>query len=386
MRVGIFTDAYVPQIGGVSTVSQLIKNELNRRGHTAYVITTTDKAAVEEENVIRYPSIPFVSEKRIGLNISPELNREIKSLHLDLVHTQTEYTMGKVGKDLAEKQGIPYIHTFHTLYDIWMRGQLGENFFSESVITMMNLLLKQHLKGSRAIIAPSQKTADFLKTYDLDIPVHILPSGINVQAFQEARKDQAQQAEIRRQLGIPPEAFVVVYVGRISEEKSIDLVLGYLAPLVREQKDLYFVAIGSGPRLEDYREQVEYWGLSQQIQFIGQVPVDHVKNFYAMGDIFACASQSETQGLTYIEAMAAGLPLLVKPDPCLEGVLEVGKNGLGFSNRAEFVAGLNQLKSQESLRREMSAAAQEKSEDFSVDSFMDKLIAIYESVLNQDQQ
>lgn len=382
MRVGIFTDAYVPQIGGVSTVSQLIKNELNRRGHTAYVITTTDKAAVEEENVIRYPSIPFVSEKRIGLNISPELNREIKGLHLDLVHTQTEYTMGKVGKDLAEEQGIPYIHTFHTLYDIWMRGQLGENFFSESVITMMNWLLKQHLRGSKAIIAPSQKTADFLESYDLDIPVHILPSGIAVQSFQEARANQARQAEIRRELGIPSEAFVAIYVGRISEEKSIDLVLGYLAPLVREQKDLYFVAVGSGPRLEDYREQVESWGLGKQIQFIGQVPVDHVKNFYAIGDIFACASQSETQGLTYIEAMAAGLPLLVRPDPCLEGVLEVGKNGLGFTNREEFVAGLSQLKSQEGLRREMSAAAQKKSKEFSVESFMDKLLAIYESVLS----
>lgn len=381
MRVGIFTDAYVPQIGGVSTVSQLIKNELNRRGHEAYVITTTDNAAEEEENVIRYPSIPFVSEKRIGLNISPELKREIESLHFDLVHTQTEYTMGKVGKDLAEKQGIPFIHTFHTLYDIWMRGQLGENFLSESVITMMNWLLKQHLKGSKAIIAPSQKTVDFLQSYDLDIPIHILPSGIDVEAFKRAGEDRAKQEEIRQALGIPRDAFVALYVGRISEEKKIDTVLSYLSPMVREQPDLYFVAVGSGPRLEDYRDQVQSWGLDQQIKFIGPVPVDQVKSYYAIGDVFACASQSETQGLTYIEAMATGLPLLVKPDPCLDGVLLEGQNGLAFNNRAEFVAGLGQIKDQQDLRQGMRLAALEKSQDFSVECFIDKLIDIYESVL-----
>lgn len=382
MRVGIFTDAYVPQIGGVSTVSQLIKDELNRRGHEAFVITTTDKAAQEEENVIRYPSLPFVSEKRIGLNISPELNREIQSLDLDLVHTQTEYTMGKIGKSLAEKQGIPYIHTFHTLYDDWMRGQLGENFFSESVIAIMNLLLKQHLKGAKTIIAPSQKTVNFLQSYELDVPIKILPSGIKLEAFQKARQDLDQQAKLREELGIPPEAFVATYVGRISEEKSIDTVLGYLAPLAREQDDLYLLAVGSGPRLHDYREQVQYWGLDKQIHFIGQVPLDQVKNYYALGDIFVCASQSETQGLTYIEALAAGLPLLVRPDPCLAGVLEVGQNGLAFTNRAEFVAGLQQLKEQTDLRRKMSERAVAKSQEFSVDSFIDKLLDIYQVALS----
>lgn len=382
MKIGIFTDAYVPQIGGVSTASQLIKEYVSKLGHEVYVITTTDKNAPEiEERVIRFPSLPFVSEKRIGLNLDPLKRKEIEDLHLDLIHTQTEYPMGILGKNLAARWNIPLVHTFHTLYDEWLQGQLGVNFFSSAVISATNLYLKSFLKEAEFLIVPSQKTVNFVEQYELEAPIQILPTGIELYKFHNAAESKECKEDLRKKLNIPEDAFVAVNIGRISEEKRINVLIDYMVDLVKEHKDVYFVAVGSGPRLEDYRQFAIDRNLDEKIKFIGQVPVDEVQNYYAMGDLFICASTSETQGLTYIEAMASGLPLLVWPDECLVGVLQEGENGLSFESRQEFSKNLLKIKEDKELHQKMRENALSSSKNFSVKEFAKKLANIYEQVV-----
>ncbi len=381
MRIGIFTDAYVPQIGGVSTASQLIKRQLNKRGHEAYVITTTDKGASDEEYVIRFPSLPFASEKRVGLPWSPRLRSEVKNLSFDLIHTQTEYSMGALGRKLAKKLKIPHIHTFHTLYDDWMIGQLGDNYFSKLVITIMNGLLKKHVQAADAVIVPSQKTLDFLSSYRLTNPVHILPTGIELDRFLQAAEDVQRQKEYRLALGLPLDAFVLSYIGRISEEKEIQRLLDYSKNLLQNRQDFYFLIVGSGPMLETHKSWVQQHKLSKQVLFTGQVPVEEVAYYYALADCFASASRSETQGLTYIEAMACGLPVLAVPDPCLDGVLLDGKNGYFFTDEGTFEQALQKLMNNKEVCHQLKQGAQEMSKNYSVELFIDRLLTLYQAVL-----
>lgn len=381
MRIGIFTDAYVPQIGGVSTASQLIKRHLNKRGHEAYVITTTDKGALAEKNVIRFPSIPFVSEKRVGLPWSLRLRSEVKNLSFDLIHTQTEYSMGALGRKLAKKLNIPHIHTFHTLYDDWMIGQLGDNSFSKAVITIMNSLLKKHVQAADAVIVPSQKTLDFLTGYRLTNPVHILPTGIELDRFFQAAEDVQRQKEYRLSLGLPLDAFVLSYIGRISEEKEIQRLLDYSKNLLQNRQDFYFLIVGSGPMLETHKKWVQQHELTKQVLFTGQVPVEEVPYYYALANCFASASRSETQGLTYIEAMACALPVLAVPDPCLDGVLFDGKNGYFFTDERTFEQAIQTLMNNKEIYHQLKQAAQEMSKNYSVELFISRLLNLYQAVL-----
>ncbi|MDO5016510.1 MAG: glycosyltransferase [Eubacteriales bacterium] len=378
MRIGIFTDAYVPQIGGVSTASQLIKNHLNALGHEAYVITTTEKNTPEEKNVIRIPSLPFFSEKRVGGNFDPKISQEVKELKLDLVHTQTEYGVGLMGKGLAKQQGIPHIHTFHTLYDNWMYGQLGENGFSHFIVRAMNKYLRYFLKNCDEIIVPTPKAKAFVEGYELGKTLTILPTGIELDKFFRAGENHKRRQDLRKEYGIPEDAFSLLYVGRISQEKKIDVVLEHFFPLLRQGEEIYFFIVGSGPKLDEYRHWVDRERLGKYIKLVGSVPIDQVQDYYAVGDVFVCASESETQGLTYIEALATGLPILVYPDPCLDQVFLDGVNGLSFTNAKEFSEAVLNIKNTPDQYQRLSEGAKKYSQKYSVDHFINNLIEIYE--------
>ena len=125
MRIGLFTDAYLPQIGGVSTSTALLQRALKERGHLAFVITGSDPdQAKDEVDVFRVPSLPFVSAKRLTLGLHPLLAKQLKSLGIDIVHSQTEFGMGLFARQFAKQMNIPHVHTFHTLYEDWLNDQI----------------------------------------------------------------------------------------------------------------------------------------------------------------------------------------------------------------------------------------------------------------------
>ena len=117
----------------------------------------------------------------------------------------------------------------------------------------------------------------------------------------------------------------MVYVGRLAEEKNISELLRHTAAL--ERKNITLLLVGDGPYRTSLEHQVEALGLEQQVVFAGMIPPEQVMHYYRLGDVFVSASSSETQGLTYIEALAAGVPALCRQDPCLAGVIIDGVNG-----------------------------------------------------------
>lgn len=386
MKIGIFSDAYLPQIGGVSTASHLIKKHLTARGHDVYVITPSDPKAEAEENVIRVPSIPFVSAKRLAFMCPPMIYKQITDLDLDLVHTQTEFVMGDLARRVRQDLKIPHVHTFHTLYEDWLQGQLGEGNASKAARTFIRRFSTKFCNSADYIIVPTQKTEDVLLAYGVTTPLQILPTGIELDRFTAAAADAESRLQLRQAFNIPQDAFVLIYVGRISHEKAINEILEYLPQLIGENDDFYFVLAGSGPQLQEYCDQVSEAGLEKKIKFIGPVSPDEVPRYYAMGDAFASASRSETQGLTYIEAMAAGLPLLVFNDDCLKGVFEEGVNGFSFASEEDFRRGLTSLIADTDLRRQMSDAAIISSQRFSVDIFAEQILSIYRTQINSYQK
>lgn len=379
MKIGIFSDVYLPQIGGVSTATHLIKKYLTARGHEVYIITPFDPQAEAEEHVIRVPSMPFVSAKRLALFCPLYMYKRIKNLDFDLVHSQTEFAMGDLARRISKNLNVPHVHTFHTLYEDWLLGQLGTGVASKAARNFIRRFSTNFCNHADHIIVPTQKTENVLLDYGVTTSLQILPTGIELERFATAAADLESRSFLREELDIPQNAFVLVYLGRISHEKSIGEILEYLPGLIRENEALYFLLVGSGPQLQDYCEQVREAGLENNIIFVGPVSAAKVPSYYAMADAFTSASRSETQGLTYIEAMAAGLPLLVYDDDSLKGVFEEGVNGFSFSSAEEFQHGVRSLMKDVSLRKQMSEAAVCTSQRFSVDVFAEQILNIYKT-------
>lgn len=383
MRIGIFTDAYVPQIGGVSTSTLLLKNGLASRGHKVYVFTTSDPAApLDEHSVIRVPSLPFVSAKRVALNYNPMLTKRVRNMKLDLIHTQTEFGLGIFGRSICRQTGIPHVHTYHTIYEDWVRGQLRKGLIERIARDYVRRLSKTFCNSAQHIIVPTEKTRHILEQYGVRRPLHTIPTGINLKRFALAAEQKEQRRKRRAELGIEPEDSVLLYLGRISEEKGIDELFAYLKKILPQRPRLHFVLVGEGPERDALMRFSERNQLTGQVHFTGGVPVARVPEMYALGDVFMSASRSETQGLTYIEALATGLPILVRWDEALEGVVDEGENGYYFRDEESFLDGLFRLLEADGEERAARARrAMRSSARYSVEFFVDSVESLYEKAL-----
>ncbi|MDE5864464.1 MAG: glycosyltransferase, partial [Lachnospiraceae bacterium] len=141
---------------------------------------------------------------------------------------------------------------------------------------------------------------------------------------------------------IPDNRLVLLYVGRLSSEKNISELLTYLHK-AENKEETVLLLVGDGPEREALERQVKELQMESRVIFAGMVPFDNIEDYYALGDIFVSGSTSETQGLTYIEALAAGLPLLVRRDACLKKVLREYENGIDYVDERMFQQGLQFL-------------------------------------------
>lgn len=388
MRIGLFTDAYLPQIGGVSTSTALLQRALKEMGHQAFVITPNDPdASPDEIDVLRVPSLPFVSAKRLSSGIHPIMSRKLKSLSLDIVHSQTEFGMGGFARSIARQLDIPHVHTFHTLYEDWLNDQVKAKeggIYRKLTRFYVQRQSRYFCNRTDEVICPTEKTREVLLNYGVTKPITVVPTGIELSAFREAAQEKGAGKEIRSRLGIPADGRILLYLGRISNEKHIDELLYYLKTSLLTRPDVHFVLVGDGPAREALTKEAKESDIAAQVHFVGKVSWSVVMRYYAAADFFLSASQSETQGLTYIEALAAGVPILVRQDPCLDEVVHHGENGFYFIDEASFNEGLDALLSLDRDGYEkISEVATRSVDKYSVESFAGTIVSIYRRHVNR---
>ncbi|MDE6852636.1 MAG: glycosyltransferase family 4 protein [Lachnospiraceae bacterium] len=365
MNIGIFTDTYYPEINGVASSTYELKKGLEKLGHSVTIFTVTNPAATKQEKqVYRITSVPFpmLKERRIGVTLSKIWEQKIKKLHLDVIHTQTEFIMGHLGKKMADRLGIPHIHTYHTIYEDYLSylHMPDKQCFRKIVQHFSRICCNR----ADEIIVPTEKVENLLGQYGVTSQVHVIPSGISLPKFANPNIDHVE--ELKRQLNISDDKMVLLYVGRLSAEKNIAELLSYVHK-TGQQGEITFLLVGDGPEREALEQQVQRLHLESSVIFTGMVPFDQIEDYYALGNIFVSASTSETQGLTYIEALASGMPLLVRQDDCLDGILRDYENGIGYEDEETFRQGFRFLNtairqnprfSQKTIRKSVSSLGQ----------------------------
>lgn len=387
MNIGLFTDTYYPEINGVANSVYLLKQELEAKGHTVYVITTTTpNAPASEVNVYRVPSVScsFVPERRIGLFYQPLLAKKIRHMKLDLIHTHTEFSIGIFGRIMAKELFLPVVHTYHTIYEDYTH-YIKQYISNENrARKLARSFSRISVRSAEEIIVPTKKVKELLTSYGVPGDITVIPTGIDLERFKQA--DSAEVREnYRRELNLSVNNEVILYLGRVSREKNIEEIMRYMDSFFDRHQSARFVIVGDGEHkkevLEPLQKRLRH---GDQIVFAGAKPWDEITHYYQMADVFVSASTSETQGLTYIEALASGLPVVAREDECLEGVVIQGENGFTYETEEDFTAHLEEVLYKNIMstnEEDTSVSWKEKAKNsvdkFSTKTFADKVENIY---------
>ncbi|MDT2837442.1 glycosyltransferase family 4 protein [Enterococcus durans] len=340
MKIGFFTDTYFPQVSGVATSIKTLKEELEKNGHEVYIFTTTDPNADKlEKDVIRMPSVPFVSfkDRRVVVRGMWYAYLVAKELELELIHTHTEFGAGILGKMVAKKLKIPLIHTYHTMYEDYLHYIAKGKVLRQSHVKYLSRLFANHTTG---VVCPSERVIDTLRGYGVVTPLRVIPTGIDIEKFKRVDITNKDIEKLRQSLHIEKDQLMILSLSRISYEKNIQALVYGLPQIIKAYPNARMVIVGKGPYLEELQELITTLGLSEYVQFTGEVANDDVALYYKAADFFVSASTSETQGLTYTEAMAAGTPCVVEGNAYLNRLFDHPFLGRTFETDQDFAPAL----------------------------------------------
>jgi len=384
MKILITTDLFRSTINGVVTSVLNLEEELTRQGHEVRILTVSDTGKpYHKENVWYLRSIPsgIYPGVRIPVPGDGTYRRELTEWMPDIVHSQCEFCTFSYGKRIAEDTGAVFVHTCHTLYEQYVKYvPMGRHLGPAALAACM----RRRLKPVDLIIAPTKKVERTFLGYGVKKKTSIIPTGIRLEQF-TAPVSEEKLSELRKACGIPPEVSVVLSLGRLGFEKQVDeLLKGWKEAEIPKEKAVLLI-VGGGPAESSLRRLSEELHMQEQVYFYGMADPSLVPCFYQMADVFVCASTSETQGLTYVEAMASGLPLVCRRDPCLNGVLEHGRNGYTYRTREEFARYLRQMLEEGERRREMGLRSRKMAEAFSTEAFGRAVDSLYRMEVRQHE-
>lgn len=390
MRIGIFTDTYPPFINGVSTSIVMLQNALEKKGHDVFIVTVNaDKYKFEnEDKIIRIPGIPIgIFDYRLTGVYPLRAIEKIRKWNLDVIHSQTEFGVGTFARIIAKQFNIPIVHTYHTMYEDYVH-YITKGYFDGASKKIVEYLTKFYCdKTVSELIVPTKKTYDlFSEKYHVERNVHIIPTGIEVERFYREQFTKEELANLKKGIGIKENEKIMLFVGRMGKEKSVDFLLDAQVDIVKKYPNVKFLLIGDGPELDDLTSLTLKNKLQNNCLFIGKVPWNMIGKYYAIADIFVTASTTETQGLTVIEAMAASIPVVAINDESFNQVVIDGLNGKIFNNKKEYKKIVIDLLENEDVRRRLSRQARISAEKYSAKYFADQVLDVYKIAIGNSEK
>ncbi len=380
-KILITSDLYRPSVNGVVTSIVNLITELRGRGYEIRILTTSydNNYHFDAEDQVYYMrSVPFKVYPGIRMPLNffkHEYLDEIIQWRPDVVHSQCEFFTFQYALKVVEETGAALVHTYHTLYNQYAT-YLPLHAGADLMIAVASQL---RLEAVDTVIAPTQKVKDTLLDYGVRADIAVIPTGISLDKFR-VPKDEAMIASLREKYGLTPETRVLLSLGRLGKEKNVEELIRYFSTLARFRDDVRLMIVGGGPDAERLQEIAESYLLEDRVIFTGMVDPSLVRQYYALGDIFVCASTSETQGLTYVEALSCGLPLVCRNDAALDGVVSNGLGGYRYENCGEFCTYITRILDNPVLQKAMCDENLSIAYKFSKEQFAENIAALYERV------
>ncbi len=309
MHIAHFTNTYHPTISGVVRSVASYREALSKLGHNVFVFTQDAGDYVDTEPfVFRYLSlnIGLPNEFPATIPISPFMDRLMPALKMDVIHAHHPVLLGQIAAGKAEELNLPLVFTFHTRYREYSHYlPIPQEVVQDFIKGAIDLWIQDYIEKCDSIIVPSESMHQVLvENYKIDAPITVLPTGIDLKPYQAA-----DGGPIREQEGWDDQ-FTVISVGRLASEKNWGMLLEAFAQVNQTHAHTRLVLLGDGPDRRKLEQQAKKLGIAEKVDFKGKVAFEDVPAYLKAADLFAFASNTETQGLVTLEAMAAGLPVV----------------------------------------------------------------------------
>ena len=389
MKILITTDLFTMgkpgeiNANGVITSVKNLYTELTKIGHEVKILTLSrDRKTYKEGDVYYMGSLPFPVYPHVRASYISHKKRkyinEILEWKPDVIHSQCEFFTMPFANKISKKTSAPIVHTYHTVYEHYV-GYIGMG--KKIGKALVRHYSKRFLRHAKAVIAPTVKVKDILEGYGMKQPIHVIPTGINLDQHKQ-RITQSDRLEMRRALGIGDNDFVSVFVGRLGKEKNVEELLEYFSKASEGLDNAKLLVVGGGPDADHLKAYAAKLQTNGSIIFSGMVPPERVHEYYQLGDLFLCASTSEAQGLTYVEAAANSLPLLCREDGCLALMIKQGENGYSYADLDTFKEKLTYIYGNEEWRKKASAISYDIAMGFDNSTFAANAAALYASLIS----
>lgn len=392
MRIALFSDTYPPQINGVATATYTLANVLKNKGHDVLVVTINEdgiKHLTYENGILRIPGITAkkLYDYKFANIYSLKASLIIKEFRPQVIHVQTEVGIGIFGRLIAKKFKIPLIYTYHTMYEDYTyyvtKGFKPFDRFAKKFVAVVSALISD---STTQFTTTSEKTKDKLISYGVKRYINVIPNGIDFSAFSKDKIDINHLEELRKKYNLQGKKIFLV-LGRLAKEKSVDVILTYFKKYVTNNpnNNLHLLIVGDGPNKVDLEELTKKYDLNDLVTFVGGIPHTEVAYFYYLSDLYLSASISETQGLTYNEAMACKLLVFARYDLNLEGTIIDSKTGFFFNDCDSFKDKLEKILNLDNSEREkiVSAAYKLNVEKYSLDLYYERMYDVYNKAIRK---
>lgn len=375
MRIGFFTDGFLPQPNGVAVSVFESAKELERRGHEVIIVAPKYPGYEDHDvKVVRVASLKIYKqpETRVALHLPDKATRGLLKYNFDIIHTHSAGPLTLLGWEIARAKGIPVINTYHTLWTKYTHYFLKGKIVTPKMIEGISRIL-----GNRfdSLIAPTKRVERELRSYGVKRPIVVIPSGINVERFQGKSRGY-----LRKMLGIG-DVPIVLFAARLGQEKSPDFILRMFKHVLVSVPEAHLILVGEGPDKTKLVSLSHRLGISKNTHFIGGVKREDMPQVYQDADVFVFSSTTETQGLVVPEALASGLAVVAIDDPAYE-CIKNGQNGfLVREDENLFAQKVVLLLSNKDLRERIAQKARSSAQILSVELMVNRLEALYSALL-----
>lgn len=388
LKIVMFTNNYLPFVGGVPLSILRLKEGLEAKGHRVYLFAPGYREQEQVDDppgIFRCAPIFFYKKKELIIPVSnifsSAIRREFKRIDPDVVHVHHPYWLGGVGRRLARRYGKPVLFTYHTRLEHYNHNV--PVFHDLAGGLMPHILIKDFSGACDAVVAPTNSAKRYLRNLGVGKLIRVQPTGIDPDLYSGEKGDPRRFTELRKSLA-PANTMLLFSVFRLSLEKNAYFMLDGLRRLIARSSVPFICYIaGTGPEEQGMREYIEEYGMNDRVVLLGKVDPEKITAYYQAADLFIFSSMSETQGMVILEAMAAGCPVVTVDS---SGISDIVTNDVnGYKTKPEldrWVEKIELLLGDKALRRRLSAGAIETAGKNSISAMTENILDVYYEIID----
>jgi 1,2-diacylglycerol 3-alpha-glucosyltransferase len=372
-------------VNGVAVSLQLVAHGLREAGHEVTVFAPRFPGYEDKEpKVYRIPSLKYLNKPPIYVAVpgTPRTTWSLSRSHFDVLHAHSPLTVGLLAYLTASVRNLPLIYTYHTSISDYTHyvKVIGETHLMRYAARWFSTATTN--LGDQVVV-PSAKFERLLLSQKVKRPVHVIPNGIDLSRFR--RLSSRRPSLYHARLGLHSDSPFLIFVGRLDPEKNLEFLIDSFQRVSTRFSNAHLVFAGDGSARRDLEAKAAASPAGRNIHFLGMVNRIDLPDLLHEADIFLSSSTSETQCLSMVEAIAAGLPVVAVQDEAFEGIVEDGGNGRAVPKDVDiFSDAVSDLLANPEFKDIFGRRSEELSDRFSIETQVKSLISLYTDSILQN--